>query len=877
MIRRRRAAVALAWAAIVAAIAGSPAHAQPPLRSRSRAPASARALTPPPPPAHADDRDKHHGARRASEPPLIDGRLDDRAWAAVPADSRFTQNFPDEGRPPSQRTELRVLYDDEALYLGVRAWDDDAAHIVERLTRRDRETDADKITVEISSKNDRTTAYHFDVNCAGVLADGVRFNDTDYSGDWDGLWLGAAHRDADGWSAELKIPFQTLRYEGGRDQFGFQVRRHIQRREEIDEWAYTPRTARGEVSYYGVLDGLAGLRAARLFQIVPYFAAGLFIRYGGDNFDGTSLYGNLGGDLKLGLTSALTLDVTINPDFGQVEADQVVLNLTTFEVFFPEKRAFFLEGVDLFATPIELFYSRRIGRPPPAPNGYDATAPLPTGRIWAAVKLTGLVAPRLSVAMLDAITDSSSVEVTAEGGQRIALGLQPLSNYFVARLKRDVLARSYVGLTATGVSRFEQEFVMAPFGATLCPDDPVAAESFGPTAAGRCTHDAYAAGVDAFLTTRDGTYQLRAQATGSVIVGGPRRRIADGHSIGANDVGAGLRVEGGKQGGNFNVYARWEGYSPRFDINDVGYLRQSNMHFVHAETGWRILKPTGFLLEGNVFVGLNFNSSWNGDAILGKNAYLSSWLRFKNYWTAYLEVDWDLDHDDNRETRDGAIVQRIGGFSSALSFKTDPRRKIVAEGEVVLNHVRYGQWVMSTLQLHLRPVPAVEIDIIPHLSWTWGDPRWYDTRDNGDAAGTKTYFFGELDSRELDVTVRGTYTFTPTLTLQAYAQLYVDGGHYGNTTVAVGKGRGSRLPFSAFRPAAMPRDDQPDFRNGSINVNLVLRWEFQPGSTILGVYTHAQDQREYDPLEGTGRPSLRRFGDGRGTDLFLVKLSLLLM
>src|SRR6185312_12278072 len=314
-----------------------------------------------------DDRLKHLRAVRTTVPPTIDGK------------------------PPSQRTELYIAYDDRALYIGVRAWDTDPQGIVERLTRRDRDTDADKIEIDISSKNDRTTAYMFGVNVSGVLQDAVKFNDTDYSADWDGLWLGATHRDAQGWTAELEIPLKTLRYEGGRTEFGLQVRRYLQRRQEVDEWAYIPRSARGEVSYYGTLDGLAGLHAARLFQIVPYLAAGVYLRYNQDPaiLNGTELYGNIGADLKLGITPALTLDATINPDFGQVEADQVVLNLNTFEVFFPEKRPFFLEGVDIFATPLNLFYSRRIGHaaPPPDSTNYTGLEPQQPGRIYAAAKL----------------------------------------------------------------------------------------------------------------------------------------------------------------------------------------------------------------------------------------------------------------------------------------------------------------------------------------------------------------------------------------------------------------------------------------------------------------------------------------------------------
>jgi hypothetical protein len=377
------------------------------------------------------------------------------------------------------------------------------------------------------------------------------------------------------------------------------------------------------------------------------------------------------------------------------------------------------------------------------------------------------------------------------------------------------------------------------------------------------------------LSTRDGTYQLRSHVTGAAIVGGPTRVIADGTRIGAGDGGVGLLASGGKMGGRFNLTARYEGYSPKYDINDVGYNRQANQHFMHAEAGWRVLKPTSILLEGNAWVGINARTSWNGDAFLSKNSYFYTWLHFRNYWFASFELDYDLAHDDNREAHDGAIVERVGGWSSAIWFKSDPRKRFVFEFQGVINPVKHGQWLDGTIMLHVRPIPAVELDLIPHAAWVWGDPRYYDARDNPD--GTRTYYFGDLDSKELDVTLRGTYTFTPTLTLQAYAQLFVDGGHYGNTTAAVGHGKGSYLPFSAFKPTGMPAGETPDFRDGALNVNVVLRWEFEPGSTILGVYTHAQEQMDYDPMEGIGRINFGKFAGATGTDLFLVKLSLLLM
>ncbi len=823
-----------------------------------------------------DDRAKRLHATRTTTPPTIDGILDDATWREIRPDSRFTQNVPDEGRAPSQRTDLYVGYDDRALYIAVRAWDTDPRGIVERLTRRDRDTDADKVTIDISSKNDRITAYHFDVNVSGVLADGVRFNDTDYSGDWDGLWLGAAHRDANGWSAELLIPLKTLRYEGRHTEFGFQVRRLIQRRQEVDEWAYTPRAARGEVSYYGVLDGLDGLHATRLFQIVPYLAAGIYLRsnQAPSSLNGTQLYGNIGGDLKLGLTPALTLDATINPDFGQVEADQVVLNLTTFEVFFPEKRPFFLEGVDVFATPLNLFYSRRIGHAPALPysSEYNALEVQQPGRIYAAAKLSGLVASRLTIGLLDAVTAESSTTATnvAQPDKQVRVETEPLSNYAVLRLKRDILARSYVGLMATAVNRFEEPWHEAPNPGDYCPDGTT------PSLHGRCTHDAYSGGVDFNLRTSDGDWGAFGQVAGTVLASGPQRLFPDGTVLGPGTAGTGIAFEGGKYNGVYTGQLEYRAWSPTFDNNDMGFNQQANQHNFRPHLHYRILKPVGIILDGDINASAMIRYDWDFHYVLQEEYWVGEQLRFKNFWTLYFEVDYDTDRWDLREARDGAAVRRVGGWLWLWSIKTDPRRKVWAQQNSFIVRTQHGRSVDLWGQLALRPTPAVEIDIMPHTNFTFGDPRWFDTRANPD--GSNTYYYADLASREVDVTLRGTYTFTPTLTLQAYAQLFVAGGHYGQTSSAIGSGKGSERPFSAFRPTLMPPDDAPDFRDGAINVNLVLRWEFLPGSTLLGVYTHAQGQTTYDPTtEGFGRPSLTQFANGAATDLFLIKLSLLLI
>jgi hypothetical protein len=361
-----------------------------------------------------------------------------------------------------------------------------------------------------------------------------------------------------------------------------------------------------------------------------------------------------------------------------------------------------------------------------------------------------------------------------------------------------------------------------------------------------------------------------------VLANGPKRVLPDGTVQGPGTSGVGLALDGGKNNGKLTGQLEYRGWSPGFDDNDMGFNQIANVHSFHPTLHYRILKPSSVIQDGDIQASALIQADWRFSHLRNHVYWLGAQVRFKNFWTIYFEIDHQLDAWDMREARDGAAVERVGGWSAYWSAKTDPRRRIWFQTNGAVERRLHGRMADVWTQIALRPTPAVEIDILPHGNWTFGDPRWFDTRDNGN--GTNTYYFADLDSRELDITVRGTYTFTPTLTLQAYGQLFLAGGHYGQTVAATASGKGSELPFHAFQPTARPADDAPDFRDGAINVNLVLRWEFRPGSTLLGVYTHAQGQTTFDPTtDGFGRPSFSRFQGGAGADLFLVKLSLLLM
>jgi hypothetical protein len=756
----------------------------------------------------------------------------------------------------------------------VRCFDDHPREIVERLTRRDRDTAADKVTVDVSSKNDRATAYHFDLNVSGVMADGVRFNDTDYNGDWDGLWQGATSRDERGWSAELKIPLRTLRYDGKTDRFGLEVRRIIQRRQETDEWAAIPRTARGEVSYYGTLTGLTGLGKKRLFQLAPYVAGRITLLTGQAPLDGAYPSASIGADLKVGLTSALTLDATFNPDFGQVEADQVILNLSTFEIQFPEKRPFFLEGAELFATPFQQFYSRRVGHAPDAPSlgpGEEQAAPLPSaGQIWAAGKLTGLLGKRFSIAALEALTAEQSVDVrTLQTGEIRRRMVEPLTNYAVLRIKRELFTNSHVGATITAVTLAEPPFQIAPDAGLTCPDGVTL------PAAGRCLRDGYTAGLDSTLRTADGQWGVTGHLVGSLVENGPPRMEYDGTVIASGDTGMGLWVEGGRYGGkNFLFGVHYDTESPKLALNEAGFLQRANQHHVVGRVTLRTKTPHEGMREGNLNALVSIAESWDG-ADLERYFELNGSMDFMNFWSVSAWCGYGMVHHDDRETRDGAFLERAGFVYCGVYSHTDRRKKLTFEIYTGMGQTKNGLVAEANATIGLRLTPPLEIDIIPRGSWSYGDPRWFETDANPD--GSRTYWLGDLDAREFDVTLRATWAFTPTLTLQGYAQLFVASGHYGPMETIVGTGAHPILPFDGFTPAnGPPPNGSPDFREGTINVNLLLRWEYMPGAAVMGVWTHSSGQLPYDPtLEGNGRLRLVPFRNGPATDVFLVKVNAL--
>ena len=400
----------------------------------------------------------------------VDGHLDDAAWSAATPATLATQLDPDEGKPPTERTEFRVLVSHDAVYIGARMFDRDAAHIASRLGRRDDQPSSDRLTIRIDARHDHLTAFLFDIYPAGSKGDAAVGSDGNQDYSWDPAWDLATSVDSLGWTAEMRIPLSQLRYSTGNDRWGIQLERFIQRRQEDDVFSFVPKSEQEGVNRYGHLNGMGGLPSARRLEISPYASARATYATAepGDPFrSGHDYLGSAGADVKYGITSDLTLDATINPDFGQVEVDPAVVNLSAFETVFDEKRPFFVESADLFTfgqirtfnssgTPVT-FFSRRIGRPPQGPvGGPGATfveSPDQT-TIAAAAKVTGKTRGGWSIALLDAVTPDEHGHFLDGGGVIQENTVEPFTNYFVGRVRRELRAgNTVVGGLVTAVDR----------------------------------------------------------------------------------------------------------------------------------------------------------------------------------------------------------------------------------------------------------------------------------------------------------------------------------------------------------------------------------------------------------------------------------------
>ena len=797
----------------------------------------------------------------------IDGDPSERVWLDAPVIKGFRQRDPNEGAPATFDTEARVVYDAAAIYVAVQAIDPEPSRIVGIRTRRDEGSPSDWIRVLIDSFHDRRSAYEFAVNPAGVKSDTYWFNDGNNDPGWDAVWDVAVTRNERGWRAEFRVPFSQLRFHPSSDAtFGFAVVRQIGRLNETTTWPLLSKSATGYVSSFGELTGLHTGGSQKRLELSPYVVADLTTQPAQignplrDARDGSS---EIGVDLKYALRPGLTLTGTVNPDFGQVEADPAVVNLSAFETFFSERRPFFVEGSGIFQFNVDcndgscsgLFYSRRIGRAPRGSPvlGSDEYFDVPAQTtILGAAKLTGRVGA-FSIGALNAITaDEDAVIVYPNGRDRQTV--EPLTGYSIVRARREFADQSSLGFIVTSTNRNPDEFTrFLPRQAYTGGVDwdwrvrsRYAVQGFFATSNIRGDREAISA------LQQNNVHSYQRPDAGHVDFDPSRTSLSGSAAMVSFSKIAGERVR-------FNTNIAMK--TPGFDVNDVGFLRRADMRTMSNWLQWRNDRPSKYLRSFRF--NLNQWAGWNfdGDRLnLGFN--VNAHAVFANQWSTGSGLNLNPQSFDDRATRGGPGAYGNRAKSLWGYLNTDGRQPIQGSVFYFIGADRAGSRFWSA-------GPSLTWRTTPFLSINAGvDINGTDERQQWIAQDDEHYVFGRLDQRTVALTTRVNYTVTPNLSLQLYAQPFVSAGDYSRFKELVD----SRARDFNARFADYAFTGDPDFNYRSFRTTNVLRWEYRPGSTLFVVW---QQGREDVTDQGTFRFG-RDFGGvfaAPARNVFLVKLA----
>lgn len=834
--------------------------------------------------------------RITGQAPVIDGLLDEADWETAMVAGDFVVFEPNEGMPPSQNTEARVLYGAEAIYVGIRAFDASPDSIVTRLARRDERPHSDWVDVVIDSYHDKRTAFRFGVNPAGVKNDSYMFDDTNEDDSWDAVWDVATRTDDQGWTAEFRIPYSQLRFDGAAQQtWGINFARFIARHLERSLWAPISRGDGALVSRFGDLVGLRDLSPPTRLEVLPYSLVRMESAPGSaaDPFhDPSDFSSTVGADVKYGLTTDLTLDVTINPDFGQVEADPAQVNLTAFETFFPERRPFFVEGSGIFSFRFSegdgdmasegLFYSRRIGRSPQGrvqSSGYF-DAPDRT-RILGAMKLSGKTRSGWSLGVLHALTGQEEALLANDGSAASDQVVEPRAQYGMARVSRDFReGKSAVGVISTWTRR-----------------DPAAAGALS------LHSGAYTGGIDARHRFGNDRFIVSGYLLGSTVQGAadaiartqrsPARyfqRPDAAHveydptrtSLGGWAGSATLaKISGGYWRFATGAMAR----SPGFDSNDLGFMREGDFVAPFVWVGYQHFRPTEHLQRWNV----NFNAwtpySFGGEAY-SKGANVSGSATLNNFWGGYFGVMRQSEGLSNTMLRGGPMLLRDHSWGGWYGFWSDSRKQLQFEaGNNWQFRPESGSWSYGAdANLRWRPSPRATLSVGPFVNWRKEDLQWVGRF----GAEVPDYIFAELSQTTAGITTRADWTFSPNLSLQVYAQPFVSAADYGSfkritdsratvytdrfASVGTADGGDGTLHADIDGDGTADTFRNPDFNFKQFRSNVVLRWEYQPGSALFLVWSQGKDH-----YARTGDFSFRSDLDTLlhqpGQDVFMLKLS----
>ncbi len=840
---------------------------------------------------------KSYTTAKAGSELVIDGKLDDAAWDQVEWAGDFTGHMPEYKAKPTQETQFKILYDDKYLYIGIRAFDSEPEKIVKRMSRRDG-FDGDWVEVNIDSYHDKRTAFSFTASVSGVKGDEyISNNGNDWDSTWDPIWYLRTSVNEKGWIAEYKIPLSQLRFANKENHtWGIQVQRRIFRIEERSTWQPINPTDPGWVHLFGELTGIKGIKPQKQLEIQPYVVASAqtFPKEEENPFraDGNDFEGNIGLDAKIGITSDITLDLTVNPDFGQVEADPSAVNLSAFRLFFREQRPFFLEGNNVLTFPTgggrnNLFYSRRIGGRPQGSLGDDveySDKPNQT-RILGAAKITGKNAKGFSWGLLESVTNKEKADVVYENGTRGKETVAPFTNFLVARAQQDINeGKTVVGAMITNMNRINNR------GNDL-----------------ELLHDnAQSGGIDVNHNFKDRKYGMTFKYMFSRVAGTEGavyetqtaseryfQRTNNNHknvdSTLTSLVGSAATLSFGRRSGNWRWSIGTNYRSPEFELNDSGFLVQTDNISTWGWTQYRVTKPTrlfrsqryNFFYERNLDFG-GVNTGTGGDGNIN--------LELQNYWGLGTGMYIGGTQVSNADLRGGPSITYPGEVNWWYWVGTNNQKKIRVSFSNWYNwgNEDYSKGSGINFNFTIRPTDALRISLSPNVSWRRNDLQYIDQVDFN---GETQYLLGRVEQTTYRMSMRANYNITPNLTLEFWGQPFMATGEYSEfKKVHLANSENYDDRFRIFDPNEVifnTEDEEyeifesngavadytfsdPDFNNVQFRSNFVVRWEYIPGSTLFAVWS--SNGSFSDQLEDNSFRNLRsQLGNLETTNTFLIK------
>lgn len=853
---------------------------------------------------------KSYKATYITTEPSIDGVLNDSVWTRGTWIDDFTQYEPYNNKPATQRTEFKILFDDNNLFVAIRALDSSPDSIVNRMTRRD-EADGDLVAIIIDSYHDLRTAFCFGVSSAGVKYDQLFTNDGQGQSDgtWDPNWWVRTSINKEGWIAEMKIPFSQVRFDkNSGDVWGLEMARIIYRRNETDFWQHIPKDAPGLVHLFGEMTGLEKIKPRKILDVTPYGVAKAetFKKDPSNPFlsSGRKYTLNGGIDAKIGVTNNMTMDLTINPDFGQVEADPSVINLSAFETFYKEKRPFFIEGNNITNFNLgvgdgsvgndNIFYSRRIGRRPQTDpdlkDGWSADPPAFTN-ILGAAKLTGKTKDGLSVGFIEAVTAEMSARIDTEGG-RINQTVEPLTNYLVGRVQKDInQGNTLIGGIFTSTNR-----------------------DLDPRLAAILHNGAYTGGIDFTQYFKKKAWMVSLSAAFSDVTGSkeaitstqlssaryyqrPGISYVRLDSSRTSLAGSGGKLSVMKLNGHLNIMGVVTWKSPGFELNDIGYLRQADQILSVLWFGYNEWRPKGIYNRYNVnFDVFNMNNFGGNWLTTGFETNLS--MTFKNLWNAWVYGNATLPQLSTSLLRGGPIMKYPGNSNFNLGLNTDFRKKFVLNlnAGTSFGYNKSNANYFANVSLDIKPAKYLLISLSPNVSYSTDQLQYVTTLEFSDNSGPVTinqnrYIFATIDQKTIGASIRVNVNLTPDLTLQYWGQPFIASGRYYNYKYITNPMADKFTDrFHTYTTAEISDNGNeydvydthganPDYQIGYNNFNykaflsnLVIRWEYNPGSTVFLVWSQTRSGSD-----GTGRMdyfnNINYLFSYKPTNIFLVKFS----